>query len=135
MATFCGNIILRLFGRPIVGTYEIVSFVGSMAISFALPYCSVKKAHIAVELLVSSLPERIQAIIDTFTGILSLGLFVVMAWQSAVYATSMLRTGTMTPALKIPLFPFMYGMVLGVSVLCLVLLLDVIRSAMKMVKK
>lgn len=135
MATFCGNIILRLFGKPIVGTYEIVSFIGSMAISFALPYCSVKKAHIAVELLISRLPDRMQATIDTFTGILSLGLFVIIAWQSGAYATNMWHTGVMTAALKWPLYPFMYGMVLGTSMLCVVLFLDVVKSLMKMVEK
>jgi TRAP-type C4-dicarboxylate transport system permease small subunit len=49
------DIILRFFGRPIVGTYEIVSFCGALVIGFALPWTSWKRGHIYVDFLVLKL--------------------------------------------------------------------------------
>ena len=35
-----GDVILRYFKRPIVGTYELVAFSGAVVIGFSLPFTS-----------------------------------------------------------------------------------------------
>jgi len=52
------DVVLRLFGKPIPGTYELVGFLGTVVVSFALAFTSIEKGHIAVEILVEKLPQR-----------------------------------------------------------------------------
>ncbi|NIT57095.1 MAG: TRAP transporter small permease subunit, partial [Aliifodinibius sp.] len=48
----CMNIFSRLFWSPIRGTYELMGYFGAMVTAFALGYTQLKKAHIAVDVLV-----------------------------------------------------------------------------------
>ena len=131
----CGNVLLRFFSRPILGTYEIVCFLAAVIISFALAYCSTQKGHVTVELVVRRFSERTQAIIDTVTGILSLGTFVIITWQCGMYATRMWHLGLETETLGLPLFPVLYGLTFGFLVFLMTLLINLSKSLAKAVKK
>ncbi|MDD4358053.1 MAG: TRAP transporter small permease, partial [Smithellaceae bacterium] len=41
------DVVLRMFGKPIPGTYEQVGFLGAIVVSFALAFTSMEKGHIA----------------------------------------------------------------------------------------
>jgi TRAP-type C4-dicarboxylate transport system permease small subunit len=135
MVLVCGNVLLRLFGWPILGTYEVVSFLVAITVAFALPYCSLKKGHIAVELLVRRFPLRIQAVIDLFIGILSVGLFALFAWQVGAFATKIWQAGEITDTLKLPFFPFIFGVSFGCLLVCPVLIIDMVKSAKRLKQK
>ena len=40
------DVVMRIFGRPIVGTMEIISFCGAVVIGFAIPYWSWMEVHV-----------------------------------------------------------------------------------------
>jgi len=124
----CGNIVMRIFGRPIFGSYEIVSFLGVIIVALALPYCALNRGHIAVEIVHDKLPPRLQMIIDIFTKTLSLGFFVLVCWQSAVYATKLMLAGEITMTLKWSFYPFIYVISFSCLILCFVLLIDLIKA-------
>ncbi|PKL15498.1 MAG: C4-dicarboxylate ABC transporter permease, partial [Spirochaetae bacterium HGW-Spirochaetae-5] len=42
------DVVLRLFGKPIPGAYELVGVLGTIVVSFALGFTSLEKGHIAV---------------------------------------------------------------------------------------
>ncbi len=128
MLLTCADVILRLFSHPILGTYELVGFLGAVVISFALAYTSLEKGHIAVELLVDRLPKRLQAFINAVNGLISVVLFSLITWQSFVYAGDLRGSGEVSLTLQIPTYPFVYGISVGCGLLCLVLLTDAIRS-------
>ena len=79
MLLTCADIILRLGVtayhkyswwflspfRPIPGTYELVCFLGAVAVSFAMAHTSVERGHVAVSILVNLLPKKIQSIIES----------------------------------------------------------------------
>jgi TRAP-type C4-dicarboxylate transport system permease small subunit len=132
MALVCGNILLRLFGFPILGTFEIVSFLVAITVAFALPYCSLQKGHIAIELIVRKLPQRIQVVIGLIIEILSLGLFALFAWQVGALATKMYQAGEITDTLKLPIFPFIFGVSVGCLLVCPVLVINIVKSAKKL---
>ena len=71
MLITCGDVVLRYFRLPIPGTYELVCFLGSVAVSFAMARTSMKKGHVAVSLIVRLLNQRIQLIIESITTFLS----------------------------------------------------------------
>jgi TRAP-type C4-dicarboxylate transport system permease small subunit len=127
MLLTCADVILRLFSRPIPGTYELVSFFGAVSVAFAMAHTCVEKGHIAVSVLVQLLPRRGRETVDALTSALSLTLFALIAWRSVLYAEDLRRSGEVSLTLQLPFYPFVYGIGLSAAVVCLVLLSDVVR--------
>jgi len=128
MALVVTNIVLRFAWRPLLGTYEFVSFLSAVVISFALAYCAVQRGHIAVTLVVDRLPPRGQAIVDVIINAVSIIFLGLTVWQITLYATDMVVSGEVSPTTKTPFYPFVYGVALGFLFLCLVLLVDLLKS-------
>ena len=129
-----GNILLRIVWKPILGTYDIAGFIGAILIGFAIAYCALEKGQIQVELLVARLPERAQGIIGSITGILSLGIFSLVTWQCIVLANDMRRVGEVSMSAHISFYPYIYGIAFGCGLLCVVILIDLIKSLVKVIK-
>lgn len=128
MLLTCADVVMRLFGSPIPGTYELVGYFGSVIISFAMARTSIERSHIAVNLLVDRLPPRAQNLIGGVGNIASAALFGFLAWQSQVYAQDLLETGDISLTLGIPTWPFVLGLATGSGMLSLVLFLDALRQ-------
>lgn len=120
------DVVGRLFGSPVPGTYELVSFVGALIISFALPYTSVEKGHIAVDFLMLKMPYLVRVIVNAINALIATALFGVISWQSAVYALSLKGSGEVSATLKMPVYPFLYGISLGCGLLAVVLFIEFI---------
>lgn len=134
MLVSIANILVRTFGRPIYGTFDYVSFLSVIVVALALANCAVQKGHISVELVVARLPRRIQGIIGCFTNILSLGLFAIVIWQCMIFAQRMIRTRQVTMTALLPFYPFIYLIAFGCFLLCLVILVELIKSLNKGMK-
>ncbi len=135
MLLTCADVILRLFRHPVPGTYEIVGFLGTVVISFSLAYTSLEKGHIAVELLVEKLPPRFRSGVESVTSLIGAALFALMALQSTIYATDLKQSGEVSVTLTMPIYPFIYGIAVGSGLLCLVLLVESLRSAARTVQE
>ena len=128
MLITCGDVSLRYFRLGIPGTYELVCLLGSVAAAFALAHTCREGAHVAVSLIVRYFPERIQGIIATFTNSLSVIFFFIVSWQSVLYGNELRVTKEVSLALKIPLYPFVYGIAIGAAAITLLLLSDLLKS-------
>ena len=122
------DVVLRLFGKPIPGAYELVGFIGTIVVSFALGFTSLEKGHIAVELLYRKLPQRTQLAIETFTNTVSFLFFGLITYQAFIYALDMRKSGEVSPTLQMPVYPFIFGMSFGFGLLCLILIAESIKS-------
>jgi TRAP-type C4-dicarboxylate transport system permease small subunit len=122
------DVVMRFFGRPIPGTYELVGFVGSMIISFALPYTSVQKGHIAVEFLTQKLPWLARVIVNVVNALISMIFFSVVAWQCILYGRILKAAGEVSLTLQMKTYPFVYGVAFGCAMLSLVLLIELLRQ-------
>lgn len=128
MLLTCADVVMRLVGRPIPGTYELVGYFGAMIVAFALACTSVERGHIAVELLVDRLPRRVRAFIEAIGNLAAAMLFGFLAWQSLVYALDLIESGEVSLTLGIPTWPFVFGLAAGCGMLALVLFLDGLRQ-------
>jgi TRAP-type C4-dicarboxylate transport system permease small subunit len=135
MLIVVANIVSRILWRPIYGTYDVVMILGSIVVAFALGNCAVQRGHIAVDIVMDRFPQRVQAIVDSITGILGVGIFAIVAWQCWVYGTDMRRCGEVSMSVYIPLHPFIYGVSFGCALLCMVILVDLIKALTKAVSK
>ena len=135
MLLVCLNIVTRLFGQPILGTFEFVGFLGAIVVAFALAYTSVVRGHVAVGIVVSRLPQRTQAIIDSVTTFLGIGIFSLITWQGVKYAARLWDVGEVSPTMELSYFPIAYAIAACFAIACLVLLLDLFKSLAQAVRK
>ena len=137
MMTLTGvDVTLRyVFSRPIPGSFEITEYMMPIVVALGLAYCAIEKGHVRVDLVVTRLSERAQAIMNSLASFLFLGTFILITWQSVLRAQEMIRFGTTSHNLYIPVAPFVLVVTVGSAVLCLVLLREFIDYLCKAVKK
>ncbi len=136
MLLTAGDVILRyVFNRPIVGAFDLTEYMMAIMVSFGLAYCALMKGHVSVGLVVSRFPQRVQAIIDMITSLLSLGMFTLITWQCFVNVKLQFASGFTSTVLLIPVFPFAAMVGLGSTMLTLVLLIDFLDSLSRAVRK
>ena len=131
MLLTCADVVMRFFGRPIPGTYELVGYFGAVIVAFALAYTSVERGHIAVTMLVDHLPRRPRHVVEALGAMAGAALFGLLAWQSLVYAADLRESGDVSLTLGVPTWPFVSCIVAGSAVLALVLLVDALRDFKK----
>lgn len=124
----CGNIFFRVVWVPIRGTFELMGYLGAVVTAFALGYTQMKQGHIAVDIVVLCFPKRLQRLLKGINSFLSVGLFSIIGWEIAGYATNLWRTGEVTETLRIVYFPFTYATSLGCFSLALVFLVEGLQS-------
>ena len=54
------DVILRYIGRPILGTYELVSLAGAVVIGCAMPHTSWGNIHVTVDMMLVKMQKRRQ---------------------------------------------------------------------------
>ena len=128
MLVTCIDVILRYFRLSIPGAYETVGLLGAVFASFSLAQTSLDKGHIAVDFFVSKLPVKIQKAIDSFNYLICLLLFLLISWQIFLYALDLKNSCEVSLTLQIPIYPFVIGIAIGSSMLCIVLFLQFIQS-------
>jgi TRAP-type C4-dicarboxylate transport system permease small subunit len=131
----CADVVLRYFRRPVPGTYELVCFLGAVAVAFALAHTSVEKGHVSVSFVVQLFPQRIRNLIACITTGLGLILFSLIAWRSMIYANNLRLSGEVSLTLGLPFYPFVYGVGFSAAVVCLVLISDLFKNARKVLEK
>lgn len=129
------HVLLRQFGNPVLGSYEFVEVFMVILLACGLAYTALAKGHIAVNVVISRLPQRTQAIIDTVTNLISIALFAVVTWRLALYGVDLWRTGTLSTVMRWPYFQYVFLAAFGFATLCLVLLVDLLKSFSQVVKK
>ncbi len=135
MLLSCSDIFMRyLFNSPITGTYDIVGLSGAVLASFAMPYTMLKKGHVAVEILIQSLSRGKQLIIETFTHLLGISLFLLLVWQAILLSRDMKAAGEVTPTLLLPFYPIVYCMAVCFFGLCLAILFNLLHVWTKRAK-
>ena len=125
---------LRLFGRPIPGTYELVGFLGTLVVSLALARTAMEKGNIAVDILVEKLPRRVQTVIGLINDAIGGALFGLIGWQSLRYALELRQSGEVSSTLGMPGYPFALGIALGCALLALVLFTEFLARFGKAVR-
>jgi len=117
--------------QPIPGTYELVCFLSTVAVAFAMAHTSVEKGHVAVSVVVILFPERVQAIIETITGSFGLIFFSLLTWQSVLYANHIKASGEVSLTLQLSFYPFVYGIGFSAFAVCMVLIVDLSKNIIK----
>jgi TRAP-type C4-dicarboxylate transport system permease small subunit len=135
MLLIMANIIYRFFGGVIAGTYELIGPMVVITAAFALAYTALHHGHIAINIITSRLPGHVQAIVQSFTGTIGFGLWILIAWGSVKLMAEKASAGEATYLLHVPFLPFRLFWELGLILFCLVLLLDLFKALSQVIRK
>lgn len=116
------------FIRPIPGTYELVSFLGTVAAAFAIAHTSIKGGHVSVSLVTRLLPKRAKVVIQVLTNLLALIFFGLLTWRSILYAEELKFYGEVSMTLQMPYYPFVYGVAFASLVMSVILITYLIND-------
>ena len=125
----------KLFNSPLLGSLDLLQFFQGVAIAFACAMTLIIGRHVKVEFLVTRLPSRAQAIIESIALFLGLGLFVLLVWRLTVLGHYMQTGGETTYTIHIPRMLPAYGMALASIPVCLVFLQKFLSSLTKVGKR
>ena len=134
MVLIVANIIYRLTGHVITGSYELSELLIVVTVAFALGYAAVQKSHVVVKILVSRFPQRWQAILEAFTSFLSMGTWAVIAWASSLIFLDRWLTEE-SEMLLVPFLPFRLVLLFGLILISLVYLIYMFMALRKAVMK
>jgi TRAP-type C4-dicarboxylate transport system permease small subunit len=121
------DVIMRFFGRPIIGTYEIVALALALVIGFSIPRVSMDRAHVYMEILLERLSPRNKAVMLTFTRILCFFLFTIIAFNLFSVGNEFRMSGEVSPTIKLPFFPVAYAVGVCCFIECLVFVQEIIK--------
>lgn len=112
---------MRAFGKPIVGDYEVISFLGAVVIGFSIPYTSLLKGHVAVDFVLEMVSKNTGNTIRLATRVLSIVLFLWMGWNFVLMSLDLIKSNEVTPVFKVPFYPISLGLAFTCIVQCLTL--------------
>ena len=121
------DVLMRAFGRPILGTYEIVALSLALVIGFGIPKVSLERGHVYMEFAVDKLPKGLKPVMHTFTRILCIILFLIIGYNLFSVGNEFHNSGEVSPTLKLPFFPVAYGVGVCCFIECLVFVNDIIK--------
>jgi TRAP-type C4-dicarboxylate transport system permease small subunit len=134
MVLIVANIIYRLAGHVVTGSYELSELMIVVTVAFALGYAALQKSHVVVKILISRFPERWQAILEAFTSFLSMGTWAVIAWASSLIFFERWLTEE-SEMLLIPFLPFRIVLLFGLILIALVYLIYMVMALRKALLK
>lgn len=119
------DVALRVFWKPITGTYELVAMAGAVVVGFAIPQTSWDNAHIFVDFLLEKRSRTVKITFGCFARLLGIVLFVMLGYYLLLKANHLFKSGDVSLTLQIPYYPVAYGLAFCAFVEVLVLVLHV----------
>jgi TRAP-type C4-dicarboxylate transport system permease small subunit len=121
------DVILRFFGSPITGTFELVCFAGGVLICFSIPLTSWTHSQIQVEFLVMKFPPGVRKVLNVVTKVLGIVLFLLITWNVVLLGNDLRESGEVSIVLRMPFYPVAYAIGICCFLQCLVLLCDIVK--------
>ena len=132
MVITCLDVIgAKIFKTPIFGALDVVMLAQIVVISFAAGITLIAGRHIKVESFFFYLPKRARAVFNSIVPLIVFILFVIIIWRLFLLGYSFQTTGEYSMTAYIPYYPFAYGIALALIPVCLVLLVEFIKSLTK----
>jgi TRAP-type C4-dicarboxylate transport system permease small subunit len=113
----------KVANMPILGSIELTQFLLAICASFGLAQCAVNKGHVVIDLVISRLSRRRRGWLGIGTGIISVGVGVLMTWQLVNYIFITMKANNVTGVLSVPIWPVVALVTFGFALFCVVLII------------
>jgi TRAP-type C4-dicarboxylate transport system permease small subunit len=127
MSLTMADVIFRSFGKPIIGTYEIVSLSSAIAVGFAIPYTSWKKGHVFMDFVIDRLPHGGKKGVMVTTRVIVILLFIFIAVNLFMLGHEYYVSHEVSQTIGMPIYPFVYAVGAVCFIECYVIFCDILR--------
>ncbi len=121
------DVILRAFGHPILGTYEIVAILGGVVIGFVTPITSWRRGHVFVDFMTVKLGRKGKNRIDVVTRVVAIALFLLIGTSIMRIAGGFREAEEVSATIQLPLYPIAYAVGVSLYVLSVVVFCDILK--------
>jgi len=121
------DVLLRAGGHPIIGTFEIVALLLALVIGFGIPQVSLDRGHVYMDFVLEKFSKRGRKVINTFTRVLCLFLFVFIGYNLFNVGARFHASGEVSATIKIPFYPVAYGVAVCCFLECCVFIFEIVR--------
>jgi TRAP-type C4-dicarboxylate transport system permease small subunit len=128
MALTCADVTGRYFGYPVPGTYDLVGIGGGAVLALGIAMSHVVGMKINMEPLYTR-PAILKRIVNAIVSILSVGTLALISWRCFKLGYDLFRRGRVSDTIQVPLYPFLYLAGIGMSIYCIVLLVEALSPA------
>jgi TRAP-type C4-dicarboxylate transport system permease small subunit len=128
MFVICSNVVFRMFGAVIPGTYELVEVMVVIVAGFALSDTEIHHRHTNVDMVTTHLPKKIRLWLENACHLVSFVFWGLIAWASAGIMMDKAAKGEATDLLKISVIPFRAVWVIGLILICLVIIYNIFKN-------
>jgi TRAP-type C4-dicarboxylate transport system permease small subunit len=116
------NVVIRIWWKPVPGTYELVEILGATLLALGVAYCAVKRGHVSVDVVVDQFPRWAQDLTDALTHLIGAVVIFAVGREAIRQAGRMMVRGLRTAHLHFPVFPVYYLVAFGIIILGFVLI-------------
>ena len=121
------DVLMRAFGHPLVGTYEIVGLSLALVIGITIPKVSFDRGHVNMEILLERVEKGNKDILNTFTRLVCFFLFIGIGYNLFTVANEFRTSGEVSPTIQLPAYPLAYAVGFCCFIECLVFVLQIIK--------
>jgi len=98
----CLDVFGRMFGHPVFGAYELMSFMAALVAAAALPDTHARKRHIGVEIITERLSRKTRLLVELGRDLVAFVIFAIVAWRMFILASNVRDSGEMSMNLGAP---------------------------------
>lgn len=106
MLIITANVIYRIFGGVISGTYDLVETITVLVAAFAIVNCEYQKKHTTVDMLTLHLKRKTQILLEQLCQIISFGFWAIICYATILVTIGKAEIGETTDLLKVSIIPF-----------------------------
>jgi TRAP-type C4-dicarboxylate transport system permease small subunit len=121
------DVLMRAFGHPLVGTYEVVGLSLALVIGITIPKVSLDRGHVYMEIVLEKLAKGNKDVLNTFTRLICIFLFVLIGYNLFVAGNEYRISGEVSPTIQLPAYPLAYAVGVCCFIECLVFLLQIVK--------
>lgn len=124
-----------LFNSPILGAFEITSFLVSILIFSFLGYAQSQKSHVTVDILVNTFPQKVQFVMKLINYTICFFIMLLITWKGFEAAVEAMKAGDSPMNLPVPDHPFIFFLAFGCGIMCIEFFRDILRMIVKLKEK
>ena len=130
------DVSLRFFlNKPITASVEITEGLMVLIAVAGFAWCALRGGHINVSMLVSRFSNRGQSIAEIINSLIVIFLCGILALQNYREAVYLIHSDVRSLVTKMPFYPYYLIIALAFSILLLVMVINLIRSLIGVIKK
>lgn len=128
LLTVVDVVLRKTIDKPIVGGYEIITYLLLVGVFASFAYCQVLRGHIQVTMILRLLPKRAVFIIYSITSALTAVIMSFVAYAAAQQAIYVMEKGFRSDTLHFVTYPFIWLECICMVVFALACILDTVQS-------